>query len=245
MADVRALLRAERAARVPPKTERKQGPPTASNSKKRKAIEAEDDSRKRTKAEEKSSLPAGFFEETAEAVDDAEPEAEESSSVHGTLDATSSNAKLEAPQPPPTGEAVVDEDEWAAFERDVATPPPSQPKASTLHSSAIISAAPMTAAEIEAQKKEAQKAQRQRREDELEGDKEDAARALEDEFEEMDALEQRVKKLREAREQLRKESKEDIPFTEQPINDHDNEAEDDDDDEEEDDDWGNWGFGRT
>ncbi|KAM3415464.1 hypothetical protein BST61_g8985 [Cercospora zeina] len=64
-----------------------------------------------------------------------------------------------------------------------------------------ISAPPMTADEIA---KSEQGAQRASRDAELEGEREDAAKALEDEFEAMDGLEARAKKLRARREALRR-----------------------------------------
>lgn len=64
----------------------------------------------------------------------------------------------------------------------------------------------MTAAELAAQAREEQSAQRARRDEDMEAEKEEAARALEDEFEEMEGLDERVKKLREQREALRSQS---------------------------------------
>ena len=68
---------------------------------------------------------------------------------------------------------------------------------------AVIEGAPMTAAEIAAQAREEQSAQRGEREQELEAQKEDAERQLADEFDEMEDLEARLRKLREKREALR------------------------------------------
>ena len=75
-----------------------------------------------------------------------------------------------------------------------------------MNADATISAAPMTAEELAAQAREEQSAQRGRRDVEIEAEKEDAARLLEDEFEEMEGLEERVRRLREKREALRKGS---------------------------------------
>ncbi|KAL9577630.1 MAG: hypothetical protein Q9212_006243 [Teloschistes hypoglaucus] len=103
-------------------------------------------------------------------------------------------------QPNPTTQ--VDEDEWAAFQRDVASPPP---ETSALTAAADISAAPLTAAELAAQSREQASTQaKERREAEMEGEKEDAARQMEEEFEEMAELEDRVRRLREKREELRR-----------------------------------------
>ena len=62
----------------------------------------------------------------------------------------------------------------------------------------------MSAAEIAAQSREqASLHKKSLREDELEGEKEDAARQMEEEFEEMAGYDERVKRLREKRERLR------------------------------------------
>lgn len=100
---------------------------------------------------------------------------------------------------------TIDEDEWAAFEREVATPPPTT---SVLTSEATIRAAPLSAAEIAAQEREEENLhKKERMEAVVEGEREDAARRLEDEFEEMAGLEEKVRRLREQREELRKQIK--------------------------------------
>ncbi|RAL62693.1 hypothetical protein DID88_004536 [Monilinia fructigena] len=82
---------------------------------------------------------------------------------------------------------------------------------------------------------------KKRLEAELEGDKEDADRKLLEEFEEMEGLEQRVKRLREKREALRSKEKEvgatattTVPI-ENPAPDATLEDEDEEDDDDEDD----------
>lgn len=133
----------------------------------------------------------------------------------------------------------IDEDEWAAFERDIASPPPTT---TVLASEATISAAPLSAAEIAAQARENASLQsKDIMEAVIEGEKEDATRRLEEEFEEMVGLEERVRLLREKREALRKEKRgaEDAGMSEKG-----NDADDDHDDsgsDEEEDDWDNWG----
>ncbi|KAM5342793.1 hypothetical protein ACJ41O_013759 [Fusarium nematophilum] len=97
--------------------------------------------------------------------------------------------------------AQVDEAEWAAFEADIAatTAPHDE--------DAIISAPAMTAQEAaaaaDAEKEEAEKRRAQADVD-LENEKEEATRALEEEFEEMEELEARVRRLKEKRDALRK-----------------------------------------
>jgi len=179
----------------------------SNGSKKRKASNDEDDSRKRTKPV--VDVPGGFFDEIVETnnqttkppagkVEEAETPAE----TFNTLKAPTTILPSH-PIPTPTPTSTIDEDEWAAFERDVATPPP-ELSIPALNSSATISAAPMTAAEIAAQAKEQANTQsKERREAEVEGEKEDAARALEEEFDEMEGLEERVRRLRSMREALR------------------------------------------
>ena len=105
----------------------------------------------------------------------------------------------------------IDEAEWAAFQEDLAALPQqnqNQNHNSAIYSEATISAAPMTAEESLAQREmdmsldetvhKFSEREVQRREDE----RDDAMRALELEFEEMEDYEQRVKRLKEKREQL-------------------------------------------
>ena len=143
--------------------------------------------------------------------------------------------------------SAVDEDEYAAFEAAIADVTADneltqQPAVSVLMTGADIAAAPVTAAELASRQADELNQQRKGRAVEIEGEKEDAARALEEEFDEMDQLEARVRKLREKRERLRttlldkgvgEEQAEEA--TTQPLI-----AESDDDDEEYgyDDDWG-------
>lgn len=88
----------------------------------------------------------------------------------------------------------VDEDEWAAFEREVA------PLAQQDYASATIEAAPVSAAEVAAQQKNNTI---QQREDEAEAEKEDESRRMEEEFEVMEEMEDRINRLRARREALR------------------------------------------
>ncbi|KAI7199578.1 hypothetical protein KC316_g5915 [Hortaea werneckii] len=107
---------------------------------------------------------------------------------------------------PPATDDAVDEAELAAFERELAAMEQPSDAAAAIKADATISAAPLTAEELAAQAREEQSAQRGRRDAELEDEREDAALALQEEFEEMDGLEQRLRKLREKREALRKGS---------------------------------------
>ena len=221
----------------------------SNGSKKRKASEGEGDSRKRTKPILDS--PGSFFDDINETSKDASTE-----DVQATSDApikttppttTLPSHTVSAPPVP----SQIDEDEWAAFERDVATPPPDTGLPSALTAEATITAAPITAAELAAQSKEAANIQsKERREAEIEGEKEDAARALEEEFDEMEGLEERVRRLREMREELRRkqarEREEGVKIGEEideGVRDEKDEVDEASDDEEEavDVDWGTWG----
>ncbi|KAF7893637.1 uncharacterized protein EAF02_001175 [Botrytis sinoallii] len=139
--------------------------------------------------------------------------------------------------PPPNKQANVDEDEWAAFEADIAA----ADVPTEVESEAVIFAPAMTTAEVEARTAEEEKARRKEKlEAEVEGDKEDASRKLQEEFEEMESLDQRVKRLREKREALRSKEKEaiatvPIPTEESAANDVSEDDEDEDEDDE--DDW--------
>ena len=170
------------------------------------------------------------------------------SSSRPSPDPTTRSAPLQSDPSP-----AIDEDEWAAFQREVASPPP---ESSALTAAADISAAPMTAAEIAAQSREQASTQaKERMEAEIEGEKEDAARQMEKEFEDMAELEDRVRRLREKREALRMRQKGQeggsrngemtLPPNDLPNgNDGDGGgSEDDDDDDDEIDEWGTWGRG--
>ena len=101
----------------------------------------------------------------------------------------------ESPAAPP----AIDEDEWAAFERDVA--PLAQKSPQDGQYSATIVAAPVSAAEVAAQQ---ETNRRPTKEIEAEEEKEDEERRLEEELDVMEEMEERVRKLREKREALRK-----------------------------------------
>lgn len=124
---------------------------------------------------------------------------------HTSAHTTSLPTRTSPPNTAPV--ASIDEDEWAAFEREVATPPPltAGTASALLASTGTITAAPLSAAEIAAQaREEAELQQTKADEVEAEAEKEDAERRLEDEFEEMAGLEARVRVLKEKREALRK-----------------------------------------
>ena len=215
----------------------------SSGNKKRKVDDDGDDSRKKTKM-----FPdvVGASDETTQAmIAQPQPQVTHIGNSKQTSTATSELKQLRRR---PVEASNIDEDEWAAFERDVATPPPDTSLPSALTATATISAAPLTAAEIAAQSREQASLQnKERREAEVEGEKEDAARALEEEFDEMEGLGERVQRLREKREKLRlqiaKEAEAQVReashLSEQGQVGSGVESEDDEDDEN--DDWGPWG----
>ena len=198
------------------------------SNKKRKASDDDDSTRKRTKAVD--GVPEGFFDATQE-VAEARPSLPSPTTEIQipSRPATPSKPIKEIPK-----RADVDEDEWAAFEADIAAA-----DVQVVHEDAIISAPAMTAAELVQKSLEETNAQKKERvEAEIEGDKEDAARKMEEELDEMESLEQRVRKMREQREELRKKeslaglNRPQAPIITAPILD-----EDDDDEDEDDDDW--------
>lgn len=166
-----------------------------SNNRKRKAAEEETH---HIRKKSRSGIEGG--ESAFEDEEDMVGEAQEAG-VPPVLDGF---VREEEPEKPAVLAQNVDEDEWAAFERDIATVPKEEslPRP-IITSNAVISAQPVTAEELRAQAQKEDAARRQQRQADVEAEKEDATRALEDEFEEMEALEQRVKRLREQREALR------------------------------------------
>lgn len=220
-------------------------------SKKRKADDEEQPVYSK-KAKATDGVPGGFF-------DDGKQEGSESEEPPVPASTTSHPTKLSKQPPllpsealppsntlptPPNTTPTIDESEWAAFERDVASPPP---QISALTSSATISAAPLTAAEIAAQSRQDASLQaKEKREAELEGEKEDAARQMEEEFDDMAGLEERVRLLKEKREALRRDKVAEgegsmVVEAEEDFDDDNHETSDDDDDDNDEDDWGQWG----
>ncbi|KAL7805323.1 hypothetical protein V8C44DRAFT_341116 [Trichoderma aethiopicum] len=112
------------------------------------------------------------------------------------------------PQPPASpsqDQKQIDEDEWAAFEADIAA------ETAPYDADAVISRPAMTAEEAaaaaarEAEQEAAlqnPESRRTRADADIEDEREEATRALEEEFEEMQELEARVQRLKEKREAL-------------------------------------------
>lgn len=217
-------------------------PPAQSQLRKRKAGEDEDQDRKRVKAVPGGFVPEGFFDPADEGADEHVDQGEDVDTAPAPSIPGVPVVELQpfASAPPPAPD--VNEDEWAAFEREMAaTQTTSLP---IISASATISAAPVTAEELAAQAREEMSAQRTAREAELEADTEDAAVALQQEFDDMEELDQRVRRLREKREALRLSKQQDtLPDAPAPSSLkqdntlHQDEDEDEDDDDDEFDDW--------
>jgi type I site-specific restriction endonuclease len=160
-----------------------------------------------------------------------------------------------APAPAPQRSAKDEQADLDALEADLAALE-RESRANAGVVSDTISAPALSAEDIAAQAREELSAQRGRRDIEQEEEREEAARALEEEFAEMQTLENRVKKLREKREMLRTGTVElpsqatdvdqdgggaDDVVVVDPAN---QDAQDDDDDDDDDDeDFDDWTFG--
>jgi predicted RNase H-like nuclease (RuvC/YqgF family) len=178
-------------------------------------------------------------------------------SQNTTVGAESAPAPAPAPAPvpaPPQQSAKDEQADLDALEADLAALE-RETRAEAAVVSNTISAPALSAEEIAAQAREELSAQRGRRDIEQEEEREEAARALEDEFAEMQTLENRVKKLREKREMLRA-GKVEVPLQGASVEAHhdgggaedaavaglviedaEDDEDDDDDDDEEFDDW--------
>ncbi|KAK4184652.1 hypothetical protein QBC35DRAFT_46215 [Podospora australis] len=169
-----------------------------------------------------------------------------------------SDETIKPPTAKPSAVAAtpVDDDVWAEFEADLVQEKPKPAAVAALQnadSDAVISAPVMSAAELAAKSEEEEKQKRRAQADiQLEDEKEDATRALETEFEVMEELEARAKRLREQREALRLQraaadnkdkkmeaaaGKENAAVREVNMDD-----DEDDEDEDEDDDWDGFRF---
>ena len=219
------------------------------NGKKRKAAdyESEDDTRQEsTSAVGEVSMPSAFTNGSSSTKTNTdipskqdEMDEEESGNTESTKELISSTTAIPAA-------SGVDEDEYAAFEAAIAdvtadNESTQRPAVSALMSGADIAAAPITAAELASRQADELNQQRKGRDAEIDGEKEDAARALEEEFDEMDQLEARVRKLREMRERLRTtlpaKSVSEKQAEEDTIQPSVAESDDDEDDDGYDDDW--------
>lgn len=251
MADVRSLLRSELASRKGTSQ-----PNTTGNrvTKKRKVDSGDGVMRKKIRAAELDTFQSTSGVTSTEQTTEDEGSELVEDDVAGPdlpldneqeiVEPTADLAEVPTTQPPQEPSTPIDEEAWAAFEREVAeqSDEPHAPHApAAVTAEATISAAPMTAAEIAAQEERAKASTVRTREAEMEGEREDAARLLEEEFDEMDQLEERVRRLKQKREELRKaraeDQTQDEPMGSAAAEQVESESEDDDDE-----DWDDWRF---
>ncbi|KAE8376237.1 hypothetical protein BDV26DRAFT_282792 [Aspergillus bertholletiae] len=270
MADVRSLLRNELASRKGSNQTARAATTTPNRVTKKRKVDPEDDlTRKKMRhaianADSRSANIRTVQPPSAQSLDEdielserdiagPEPPSEEEvetvpaqSSDQQSGEKAASNTTTEQPK-------TIDEDEWAAFEREVAAPTRAPQAPSAVAAQATISAAPISAEQLAAQQERENDTIARGREAEAEGEREDAARFLEDEFDEMEQLEERVRRLKHKREELRNMratgAKEDdlmdglvSAATMSKDHEKDREDEENDDDDDDDDDWDNWRF---
>lgn len=200
-------------------------PAPENNKKKRKASEEEGTDTIRKKSRAANGLPENFFDQGGHPL-----ELSNTNPINEIRIPSRPATPLKQSPSLPTGiPPTVDENEWAAFEADIAATEEIDPSAG------VIEAKPLSAADLE---KETREERKEKAERDLEEEKEDAARKMEVELEEMERLEERVRKLRERREALRKkESVASLPTPVEPVPTSVVEEDEDDDDEEDEDDW--------
>jgi zinc finger protein 830 len=219
---------------------------TGGGGKKRKieevAVEGEDGARKRKTTEEEEEGDWRKKRQVSFQVD--EPSIEGGQDVRDTEEAVLpgfvrpvATAPQPTPSPPPAepqlqlqDQPPVDESEWAAFLSEV-TPLTSDPSTFTISAPAI------SASDLAAQ---AIASGRSRRDEEAEDEKEESEQRLADEFDVMEEMEERVRRLKERREGLRVAGEEGKTEAEKPPEGKSNSesgSEDEDEDEDELDDW--------
>jgi len=236
MADVRKLLQAERRQREANNKKNSAAPPPPRASGKRPFSESSASSSKRTKtsAPTTADLPADFFSgspvsSNSERVEILDPRAPKSTAT--TDDDPMSEATASLPQDffQKNNLEGIDEDEWAAFQAEVAAEPLSATTPGVPPVATVITAAPTLNSPGGGHE--------QRADDEDDygnGEEEDAKQKLLDEFEEMESLEQRVLRLKERREALK--SKHPIMGTRMEVVEVEAAEGDGDDDDDDDDD---------
>ncbi|KAJ5594977.1 uncharacterized protein N7459_001185 [Penicillium hispanicum] len=252
MADVRSLLRNELASR------KGTSPNTTGNriSKKRKVDNGDGVMRKKIRSTGLDAVQAASDAQTSQSpstedtVDDDSLEHVEQEGVTGPQPLVEGDQEVRVPAAEPSDSTAlatgpsgtVDEDEWAAFEREVAAPTRIPQAPAAVAAEATITAAPVSTEELAAQQEREKASTGRTREAELEGEREDAARLMEDEFDEMDQLEERVRRLKHMREELQQKRAEDQASRDQPMVSDEQAAVESDSDEDEDEDWDDWRF---
>lgn len=239
MADVRLLLKKTTAAR------NQQAEDTAAG-KKRKAASAALNAPAR---EGKKSKSVAFATPQATANDDEPLDQYSTASALNQVDEHDSREK---------DDSQAHAAELAALDRELAM----MAAEHTAQSSSTISAPPVSAVEIAAEARIEQSAQRSSRDAEMDAERQDAERALIDEFDVLEGLEERVQRLRSRREALRSSTNPTVASSPQHVDaeqsssaemrtdsagDQGADEHDDDDDDEDDDDDGDdlagWHFG--
>ncbi|KAJ5796365.1 uncharacterized protein N7518_004905 [Penicillium psychrosexuale] len=250
MADVRSLLRSELASRKGTSQ-----PNTTGNrvTKKRKVDSGDGVMRKKLRAAEQDTFQSASGATNTEHTTEDEGSEQVEDDVAGpeppldneqeVVEPAADLAEEPTTHPREDPSTPIDEEAWAAFEREVAAQSDEPHVPAALTAEATISAAPVTAAELAAQQERSKTSTARTREAEMEGEREDAARLLEEEFDEMDQLEERVRRLKHKREELRKaraeDKTQDEPIGSGAVEQVESESEDDDDDDE---DWDDWRF---
>ncbi|KAF2149282.1 hypothetical protein K461DRAFT_44104 [Myriangium duriaei CBS 260.36] len=171
------------------------------NPRKRKADSEEDeddDSRKRVREDDEDVDDAPAEKTVRFAPDTKDSSPADSPAPPAVEDAPTIAPSTDSPAPA-VATADDDDPEWLELQRIIRE---TNDDSTTLEG-ATISAPAMTAAEVAAQAREEQSSQKERRQAEIDDEKEDAAQAMEAEFDEMEGLEERVRSLRERREALR------------------------------------------
>lgn len=262
MADVRSMLRNELASR---RATSQAGSAGTRVTKKRKLDANDDIMRKKSRPTSPSAgpLPPGLKTPQQAAQEEEQQEedrlANEVAGPELPEEAPADENRREipiidshAPAPPPAqapadAPQTIDEDEWAAFEREVVAPTKVPQPPAAVSATATISAAPVSAAELEAQQRREKESLAKAREAEAEGEREDAARFIEEEFDQMEMLEDRVRRLKEKREELRRrkaaEAQEEGKKAEAtPAESAEQQGGTESESEEEDEDWDDWRF---
>ncbi|KAJ5173299.1 hypothetical protein N7492_005892 [Penicillium capsulatum] len=254
MADVRSMLRNELASRKGTSQ-----PNTTGNriSKKRKVDNGDGLMRKKLRSTDLEAFEAASGSQSAQSPSTADtsenegPGPVEEDTITGPElpDAEEHNTGTATTAPVPTNTApsqeaskAVDEDEWAAFEREVAAPSRVPHVPAALAADATISAAPVSTEELATQQERDKTSTARAREAEFEGEREDAARFMEEEFDEMDQLEERVRKLKHMREELRQKRANDDATRDQSMITEEQRTAESEGDEEDDEDWDDWRF---
>lgn len=204
-------------------------PAPENNKKKRKASEEEGTDTIRKKSRAANGLPENFFDQGGHPL-----ELSNTNPINEIrIPSRPATPLKQSPSLPMGIPPTVDENEWAAFEADIAATATDELDPSA----GVIEAKPISAADLQ---KETREEKKERAERDLEEEKEDAARKMEVELEEMEGLEERVRKLRKRREALRKkEGAASLPTPVDPVPTVVAEEDEDDDEEDEDDedDW--------